>query len=63
MCKQRTDKYRYAAPTDADRPTTSNFIIQIDFVGPLNHSYRQKYATTMVDIHMGLGTTLVASSP
>lgn len=34
MCKQRTDKYRYTAPRDADKATTSNFIIQIDFTGP-----------------------------
>lgn len=45
MCKQMIDKYGYTAPIDTYKPTTFNFIIQIGFIGLLNHSYQQKHAS------------------
>lgn len=35
MCKQMIDRYGYTAPIDTYKPTTFNFIIQIDFIGLL----------------------------
>lgn len=55
--------FRSLEPPRINKPFMVNQLVQIDFIGPMNVPFPQKYACTMIDVRTGIVSATASSHP